>query len=268
VQWGGISPDAGKLPSSFKDFITIFFAKQLGTNDTLSSKSNPELNSELSNRIGNHLGMRDMGIDLIFKKFNTGIYFQSYYEDNSSLNWHNLPDGLYGIYFKPKNIKWISDILYEYIETTNQSEPYRNTTIYPGSDNLFNNYVYKSGWTYNGFTLGTPLITSPVLLKKNGFPTSYSNYLKNNRIQAHHIGICGQVESVNFKALLTYNLNYGTYYVPFNFTKKAIMTYLELNKHFNYFGGIEVSTILANDFGSMYANKTSFIFTIKKKGLL
>jgi hypothetical protein len=267
VQWGGVSPEAGRLPSSFKDYLIIFVAKQLDTAGI--SQGNSGLFAEYLNRIGNHLGMRDMGIDVNFNKFDAGIYFQSYYEDNSSLHWHNLPDGLYGIYLKPKKIEWLKDIVYEYVATTNQCEPYRSHTIYPGSDNLFNNGDYRSGWTYNDFTIGTPLITSPVLLKRMNTPDyNFNDYLRNNRILAHHLGCRGIVNKINYNMLLTYTKNYGTYAFPFPYIRESVSTYLELSKKLARFYNFEVSVAIAKDFGSMYGNKETYLLTLRKNGKL
>ena len=49
------------------------------------------------------------------------IYHEHPFEDGSGTRLANLPDGVWGIYFKPENQKIISSVLYEYIDTSDQS---------------------------------------------------------------------------------------------------------------------------------------------------
>ena len=264
VQWGGVSPTDGKLPSSLKDFWIIFTAKQIDT--TGLSRASTGLESEFSNRIGNHLGVRDFGLDIKFKRFLTGLYFQSYFEDNASLHWHNLPDGLYGFYIKPKENKWLTKLVCEIVSTTNQAKPYRAHTMYPGDDNTFNNYVYKSGWTYNNYTLGTPFITTPEMFNKINIPVSLQrDYLKNNRIQALYLGAEGITKVADYRIKLCFIRNFGTYYFPMPI-KTSFSTFLELKKQIRWCGGVQISGTMTNDYGTMYGNKTSVEFTLRKYG--
>ena len=266
VQWGGVSPEYGRLPSSFKDFWIVFRAKQVDT--TGIPQGNVGQMSEFSNRIGNHLGCRDFGIDVNLHRLDVGAYFQSYFEDASSLRWHNLPDGLYGLYVKPKNGTWLKKVVIEYVATTNQCFSYRSHTIYPGSDDLFNNGVYLSGWTKNDFTIGSPFITSPVLLRKTDIPMDIGfDYLRNNKVQALHLGLEGNLKAVEYRVKLSYFKSYGTYNVPIP-KSSTLNTYVELKKYFQLLGGIEVSSIIASDFGDLFKNKSSFLLTIKKNGIL
>ena len=69
AQWGGESsdPEIGILPSGFDDYIWIFQAKMQAPDDAPIS--------ERINRLGNHLGSRDIGLDFTFKKYNYGTEY-------------------------------------------------------------------------------------------------------------------------------------------------------------------------------------------------
>jgi hypothetical protein len=268
AQWGGTSPDAGHLPSSLKDFLTVFRAKQVD-GDTILARGNPELLSEYSNRVGNHLGSRNLGFDIITKPVKISFYYQSIFEDNSGLRWHNMPDGLWGLSLKFNQLKWLTGFVYEYLTTTDQSMTWPQDRDTNQPDDYFNHGVYFNGWTYNDFTIGSPLITSPALYKKMGESTNLKNdYLRNNKVKAHHIGCTGIISDMNYKLFITYSKNMGTYFVPFSYTKESVSTYLELTKHLERFHHMEVSLAVANDFGSMYGNKGSVLITIRKRGKL
>lgn len=78
-----------------------------------------------------------------------------------------------------------------------------------GNDNYFNNGIYIKGWTFREMLMGNPLITSPAILKGEGY-----DYIRNNKIIAHHLGIEGHMTKITYKLLYTYSLNYGTNHAP------------------------------------------------------
>ncbi len=269
AQWGGTSPDFGKLPSSFKDYLVVFRAKQVD-GDSSFIRENPNVPiGELSNRIGNHLGSRNIGLDIATKPARFSLYYQTIFEDNSGYRWHNMPDGLWGLSIKFSQLKWISGFVYEYLNTTDQSMSWAQDREAGEPDDYFNHGIYFNGWTYNDYTIGSPLITSPGLLKQIGIDTDIKyDYLRNDKLTAHHMGFKGLIKNINYKLFLTYSKNEGTYRVPFVYTKKSVSTYLELTKQLERFYHFEVSVATAIDFGSMYGNNGSVLLTIRKRGKL
>ena len=269
AQWGGVSPDAGRLPSSFRDYLVIFRAKQVD-GDSSFIRENPNIPpGELSNRIGNHLGSRNIGIDLDSKIAKVSFYYQTIFEDNSGYRWHNMSDGLWGLSIRFNRLKWLSGFVYEYLNTTDQSMSWAQDRNNKESDDYFNHGIYFNGWTYKNYTIGSPLITSPALQKQIGIPSDIQyDYLRNNRIRAHHIGCNGPLNRMSYKLFLTWSRNQGTYSFPFIYTKESVSTYLELSKQFDRFFHFEASVAIAKDFGSMYKTNGSVLLTIRKRGFV
>ena len=135
AQWGGTSPVYGNLKDGFKDFINVFFAlnsEEIG------------IEGETINKVGNHLGSYFLNYELKNKFGEFSIYHEHPFEDGSGTRFANFPDGVWGIYFKPQNQKIISSVLYEYIDTSDQS----GISVGSGFDGYFGNNIYRSGWTY------------------------------------------------------------------------------------------------------------------------
>lgn len=249
AQWGGTHPEIGKLPSSLKEFKTIFLAKQY---DSAHIPFGTPLQPEYSNRIGNHLGSRHFGLDVVLNPLDISLYYQTIFEDASGLKWHNKADGLWGIALYFKRLRYVSSIVYEYIHTDDQSMSFAPDRKNFEPDNYFNHYIYSDGWKYKNYSIGTPLITPPV----------------NNRVIAHHIGLKGNVSDYIYRLFVTVSQNKGTYFGPFPSTLKSVSTYFEVNKTFKYLSDIEISAAVATDFGKMYSNKSSFLLTLRKNGKL
>jgi len=271
AQWGGTTLQ-GKQPSDLEAFYDIFFAKKSET-DILPN------GEPIANTLGNHIGSRNFGIDATVKGTVYKAYWQTVFEDNSGYAWRNIRDGLWGLVIENPNFKYASKFLYEFLHTTDQSGTYNGYYIYNGkkyitytspgpgavyheyggNDNYFNHGVYNFGWTYNDYTIGTPLITSPVLLKGNE-----SDYIRNNKVIAHHIGFEGNLsENIKYKTFFTYSLNYGTNAYPFSSVKNQISYYANL---MYFISKLKISIIaaLAIDRGEMYGNNSGINLGIRK----
>ncbi len=124
------------------------------------------------------------------------------------LEFANIPDGTWGIYFKPKNQKLISSILYEFIDTSDQSG---NTSV-SGFDGYFGNNIYRSGWSYEENIIGLPFI----IFDKNVEITEDTSPYINNRSKVHHLGIFGNFSNFEWKLKSTYAKYLGTYRKPFS----------------------------------------------------
>lgn len=203
AQWGGTSPLRGEQPDGFSDFTKIFFGKGGGENADFVDQANT---------LGNHIG----SYSVTYKKRNTDavdfdIYYQSLFEDRSGLELNNFPDGVWGISVSPKSSKLFKTFLYEYIQTTSQSGS--PTAIenpggqQSGGDNYFVNGTYRSGWTYEGRTIGLPFIS--VFPNIDGVDPN-----TNNRSNAHHLGVAGSFWKLDYLLKLTYVENLGTFAVP------------------------------------------------------
>jgi len=141
--WGGyIESDhkfSGKQPNSFSDFLKILIAED-GPEDV------PHANA-----LGNHLGIWDFSIE---KKNNDKIlklYYQHLFEDTSGLRFANKTDGLWGI--ELTEYLFNTTVLLEYLNTSNQFIDFPYV-----SEQYYNHFLYRPGWSYKNHTLGNPFI--------------------------------------------------------------------------------------------------------------
>ncbi len=260
AQWGGEHPTRGKIPSGLEAFIKTFFAQEGDTS------INPNLEGEAINVSGNHIGSRNIGMDIKFSKFSVSTYWQTIFEDNSGMVWRNIRDGLWGISLKQKDKTWpVHGICYEFVNTTDQSGPSHNDPenediILGGNDNYFNNYIYNSGWTYFKYSIGTPLITSP-LYNEGG-----KIQVMNNKITAHHFGLQGGMKQFAYTIWITHSINHGrngSPYEPFK-TQTSILGHLDYRlknddkTRFFLDIGIDRGELLGKQVGTMIGVKKSF----------
>jgi hypothetical protein len=167
---------------------------------------------EKYNASGNHLGIWDLGTRITISNFILEGYYQHFFEDKASLDiWSNGLDGLFGLHIEtPASIPFIRHLLVEKVVTTNQSGPIEEISMNDGStiniyggDSYYYNYLYKTGWSYMGLILGTPLIT--------GAGTGEDFRINNNRIDALHIGMLFNIGDISIKALYTYTKRFPAY---------------------------------------------------------
>lgn len=189
AQWGGNSPDYGKLPESFGDYLDVFLGKE-GKDD---------VQGEEANALGNHLGSYEVYLNTTLSHYNIQFIYNTLFEDNSGRVLGNTPDGRYGVYFEDNqtDLKWVQALMYEFYYTRDQS---KNTPTGDGKDNYFNNNLYRSGWTYKNRILGAPFI----LLDKDRFR------IEHNSIRVHHIGIKGRAGYIYpYRFLISFRENFG-----------------------------------------------------------
>jgi len=256
AQWGGIVPGYGQQPNDFEAFKSIFSGHAGGKNATMNDQYNA---------LGNHIISQSTRLDVDISDFKIGGYWQKISEDGPVKNlWNaqNRADGLWGISLRNANFPFVKGILYEYLNTTDQSGPYldKDGIIYGGGDNYFNNGIYQNGWTYFSRTIGTPFISSP-LYNKNG-----SVSIINNRVQVHHIGVEGDVSGYQYKVLTSFSKNYGTYGAPYPEMIPNTSLLLEVNKRFPALSNIQCGASIGADFGKLYGNSVGCLFSIRKMG--
>ena len=256
AEWGGSLPGLGKQPTSFKDYLTIFLGRS-GDSDA------PE--GEQINTLGNHIISQSIRLDVDISDFKIGGYWQNISEDGPVRLigfTMNKPDGLWGISIRNKNFPFVKGILYEYLNTTDQSGQYHDLdgVIYGGSDNYFSNYIYKSGWSYFSRTIGTPFIFPQVL------GNSAYMYSANNRVQVHHVGIEGDISGFQYKFFSSFSKNYGIYGVPYQKMIQNTSMLLEVNKQLPTLLNIEIGCKIGADFGQLYGNSVGCQISIRKTG--
>lgn len=255
AHWGGVSPNErfGAMPSDFDAFTRVFLARS-GAPTTVDT-------AEIINALGNHLGARNYRIDYKGKKFTAGFYFQTIFDDNSGMSKEFYEDGIKGLVVRLKDQeRLINHIVIEYLQTTWQSGPVHDLTApvkLKGNDNYYNNYIYRSGWSYHGMTLGTPFITSPVYNDEGVVG------MTNTRVKAYHLGLAGKIYGLDYRSMFTYSNNLGTYDNPFDPNRPQFSCYFETTIP-QIWRDIDLNIMFGADFGKMYGNNLGVNLLLRK----
>jgi hypothetical protein len=261
AQWSGESATQGKQPSGFKDYIRVVIGYSGGSGS---------LETDQINALGNHIGAYHFQLKRKGKGLDWSFYWSHPFEDRSGRELANAQDGLYGLFLDFKNEKkLISQVLYEFYYTKNQSGSVNSTTdedgnfhIGSGADNYFNNGVYSSGWTYFGRTIGSPFFTAA-----NQGDDGITLGITNNRFVAHHIGVNGFLfEKLPYRVLLSYTINSGTYSSPLENTPKQLATCFEMKIPEGKLP-FELSMVAACDFGDYWKDNYGIYIRLFKKGI-
>ncbi len=180
----------GDLPSSFNDYLRVFFVR--------SASESTVVEGERTNVLGNSVGAYDFGLTYRHDSFVLQAYRQFYLEDTVSMRFRSPWDGLWGFnYRKLATRHLIEEFLYEHVNTKRQGS---FDFELPGTDNYYNHFIYSSGWTHRGRTLGSPLM----LMR----PDQVGVF--NNILLAHHLGLAGSIlPALRYQLQLTYTRNYG-----------------------------------------------------------
>jgi hypothetical protein len=279
--WGGTMPSGKKLPQRTKDYFLVFLAQGA---DEDYDKSN---GGDIINAIGDHSGFYDFGYETKIREAKMEFYHQTFFEDGSGMKIWKNPDRLLGIRFGFKESSIVNNILYEFLTTIHQSGPGLPDNIgtdnygydYMGRDDYYNNFLYRTGWTYNGRVIGNSLFTTNQQgINFFGAINNHGVAIINNRIKAHHFGISGQPsENISYKFLATFSKNYGTHaglyngrhnwdyqgtdYI-FNPPLRQFNFLLETRTKIPLIENLEASAAVAADVGEM-SNNIGFILGLK-----
>lgn len=226
VMWGGTSQDekTGKMPTSVSAYLKYI---------TGQSGSNEFLPTDQLNVAGNQYGTYQFMFTYYFPEWKLALNISHPFDDLSGMNLRNWKDNLLGLYISTSNRNgFITDIIYEYTDTRNQSA--RSDSLYiwheirqewrkEKYDNYFNHGIYKSGATYQKMAMVSPLFF-PVIVENNinmGF--------ESNKFIAHHLGAKGKLANyLSWKGMVTYIQHLGTYQNPYENKLKQLSTYFEV----------------------------------------
>jgi hypothetical protein len=251
VMWGGISPDPlyGELPDDFSSYL-LYITGRAG------SSAFPETDQQ--NVAGNQFGSYYMQLEIIKSNYNLNFYYSHPFEDHSGMEMDNWIDNLLGVYIDFKKRAIVEKALYEFMYTINQSGPIHQYRVMRGRDNYFNHGVYRSGYTYKGYVMASPLF-SPI-----HFTDGISTGIENTRIAMHHIGLEGTLnENIRWEGRFTYSHNLGTYDNPYEnpkdqFSSIVTFDYSHQKLPFN------LSLSLAADIGELYENRFGAMIKLSK----
>ncbi|GAA4451222.1 capsule assembly Wzi family protein [Nibrella saemangeumensis] len=225
VQWGGAVRESlptgyvrgGRFPSGLNDYVDVITGKSLGTRlEVDTSKYSP---FDRENRLGNHLGTVDLGLEIRGREYSLLLYRQSIYEDGSLYYLTNIADGLNGIRFtnrrRLRSVISLQRLLVEFLYTRSQGGSVfaDSPARLRGRDNYFNHGQYRDGWSYQGRTIGTPFIT-PWYTTRSDLPTHW--FTNNNRVMVFHTALQLLVQS-RYSLFLKCSVseNQGIYDIPF-----------------------------------------------------
>lgn len=272
VQWGGQSENLsagfirnGQLPASLSDYVDIVTAKSLGARQHVDTSRYSPFDRE--NRIGNHLGTVDVGLEFKTRNFSLLVYRQSIYDDGSLFHLANLTDGLHGVRYvrrKPAfGLFTVQRVLLEFLNTMHQGGAvFENSSPkLRGRDNYFNHGQYRDGWSYQGRTIGTPFIP-PSTATAGDLPRNW--FTNNNRVMALHAALVGSVDSRYILTLkCSVSENVGTYEAPFSKPVRQLSSMVLLQIPMGL-SGWQIKAAAGLDRGALYTNSTGFYLGVRK----
>ena len=223
---------------------------------------------------GNHLGAWHAIFEYKFKnKSSVKGYFEWFFEDASGMGKLNGWDGLWGLEYNSGKQNFLSGIVVEYLQTTNQSGPIHwnpNDAYWTqltgvqatGADDYYNNASYN-GWAHYGMSAGSPMLKSPAYNK--------DGYLRftDNRVRAVHIGLNGHFTSEwYYRILASYRKSWGTPFIPVVSPKNDTSAYLEVTYTPEKWKGWTFCGAFSFDHGSLYGNNMAGSIGIRKTGFI
>ena len=145
----------------------------------------------------------DLALSVDMDTWEVGAYRQFYLEDWIGLLFRSPWDGLWGVSVERDNRHWVSDVLYEFMNTIQQDAL---PGLPEGRAGYYTHHTYQSGWTHQGNVLGNPLIRNPQYRS-----SSYAlDEQPSTMVIAHHLGLRGQPTArTEYEARFTYSRNYG-----------------------------------------------------------
>ncbi|MCD7977227.1 MAG: capsule assembly Wzi family protein [Tannerellaceae bacterium] len=264
AQWGGTSTkeDIGKQPQSLKDFVRIVMGKEGGDGATESDQINV---------LGNHYGSYDFRLNYQRDGWKISSYHQRYFDDKSGMEFQNRLDGLWGLELNIPNTSWIKKLVFEYIDTRDQSGPFHfimfDHDAHPGrgggNDNYYNNGEYSTGVSYFNRGLGTALIPAPE------YNTDGRPGFQNNRIRDWHIAAEGEISSqIGYRLLFTVMNSWGLHAKPFLEKKSGTSSLISIDYRHPHLSGWLFTGTIAADTGNMLDKGIGFSLGVRKTGIL
>ena len=286
--WGGVSPTDGVFKKSFGNYLRVISGMAGGADAQAG---------ERQNALGDHRGCEIFAFEYKSDGWSLSLQHDIPYDDKSGLIFRNFPDGINTACFSFKDkTGWVSDIVYEYANTMYQggdrerriateedissgsrrlyTDPATGTVYYisGGADNYYNNYLFRSGWTNYGRTVGIPLFFPRGTVEGTWSRSSVTMGVWSNLLKAHHLGLSGSLFHIlPYKLMLTYSENYGTFLsegysydsgsrleVPLRQFSSALMVEVPL-----YGGIIKVVPSLYYDRGEVLGENIAAILSIK-----
>lgn len=248
VMWGGNSPVFGELPNSFKNYITYI----TGGTGTYEFPETDQLNAA-----GNQFGSYLLQFNFDINNWAISAYINHPFDDHSGMELYNYEDNLYGVFVDFGESKIFEKIIYEYMYTCDQSGDKHIIGVMTGRDNYYNHGYYKTGYTYNGYALCTPLF-SPLTTEVG------KQAIENTRVSMHHIGFSGTLsQQLKWNGKMTLTRNWGTFDHPYDPTKYQFSSLLNVDYSTTKIP-FDLSLSIAADYGKLYENRVGAMLKLSK----
>lgn len=240
----------------FKQFWEAFIPGGSDAND-----------GDFHNASGNHLGSWHISVDYKGKGWGARAYAEHFFEDHSQMFWqYGWKDMLYGFEVDlPKN-PVLGTFLYEYVRLDDQSGSiYRDATPalpeqISAIDDYYNHHVYGS-WQHAGFTMGSPLIISPLYNRDNRI------YCYDNRVRAHHFGITGNpCAQLGYRFLFTHEKSLGTYHAPRTDPRYGNFLLIEAVYKPDWLKGLQLTAAYGQNGGKLLGRSHGGMLTVAYSG--
>lgn len=218
---------------------------------------------DYANASGNHLGSWHLRLDWKGEGWSAGAYLEHFFEDESQMFWqYGWKDMLYGIEVNLPRNPFISTVLYEHLGTMDQSgSVYHDATAnlpdqISGSDQYYCNHVYGA-WQHAGFTMGSPLLISPIYNPDGVLRVMH------NRVNAHHIGLCGQpIDQLSWRFMYTHEKSLGDYKFPLFQPQRAQFFLAELTYRPKQIRGLEITCAYGRNQGEILGNSNGALLNV------
>lgn len=274
AQWGGRSAflssklaQNGQIPQSLSDYLYVLTAREGGKSDSQTLTEFDRVN-----RVGNHLGSIDFGLEWRLGQWQAMGYYQHPFEDKSGVVFVNFPDGLYGFRLtRPSHQSagfQVNHLLIECLSTMSQSGSIANNSRYDGQDDYFNNYQYLDGWVQDRRVIGTPFLSYRSDLRPDQqtiLPGKRIWAIANNRVQLGHVALAGTVgQGIQWQTRWSLSQNYGTYRHPLARPAAQLSGVASITWPLTWLGGSELRTAVALDQGQLLTNSLGGWLSIRK----
>jgi len=255
AQWAGVHHRAGQLPNGISDYLHIVLAGRGGNGAIIRDET-----FDAANAPGNHLISFDFGVDMKAADGRFRLYTQSLFEKGSAPN-AMVKDQSKGFkLLSPDRLagaQWVGTagplrgVVLELLSTRHQGGP----EFFVGRDNYYNHSIYRTGWSYGGMTLGTPLFINQARAAAYGLKPGTDQHIVSNRVLAGHLGIKGQLgPRIGWRTLATYTRHYGNYFNTATFSPARTQAHLMQEFSGKLGAGVSLTGAVGYDFGDLYVN--------------
>lgn len=222
---------------------------------------------------GAHCGSWDFKTRYDFRNGSTlSAYFEWPWEDGSGIGRMNGWDGVWGLQYNFAQKGYLSKVLFEYVDFSNQSGPLHYAPLdwdkpmleghASGNDSYYNNFEYGPYSNY-GMSIGSPFNVSPL------YNTIGALYYLHTRCKGFHIALEGNPTSrLDYRAMFSYQQSGGNTYLVrpghyYNTSAMVETTVRPLRK----IPGAQITLQLALDYGRLRGNNLGALLKFSYTGI-